>query len=132
MSEVIIVLFLGAEASNALLSKLPPELLGIFSVDFAHFLRVINYLFGLLVCVASSDEVYHVGHVVIEALLGCSFFPVFLVRPHGVHMNFVPVRLQLFGEVREHLLQGFFVQVHARTFLSCAGLLILFCAKTNI
>jgi len=114
MLEVIILLLLGAEASNALLSELPPELLSVFSVDFANFLRVINYLLGLFLRVASSDEVYHVGHVVIETLRGCSFFTVFLIRPHGVHLNFVPVRVQLFSQVREHFLQGFFVQVHVR------------------
>jgi len=66
--KVVIMLFLSAEASDALLLELLPELLSIFFVDFAPFLHVTDYFFSLFLRVASPNEVYHIGHVVIETL----------------------------------------------------------------
>jgi len=66
--KVVILLFLGAEASDALLFELFSELLGVFLVDFAPFLHVTDYLFSLFFRIASPDEVYHVGQIVVETL----------------------------------------------------------------
>ena len=87
VSKVVIFFFLGSEASNAMLLELLPELLSIFFVDLTTFLRVTDYFLSLFLRIASSDEVYHVGHVAVETPRGCSFFIVFLARPHRVHLN---------------------------------------------
>jgi len=76
LPEVVIMFFLGAEASNALFFQLFPDFPSAFSVDFASSFQIANYFFGLFFSVASPNEVNDIWHIAIEAPRGHGFLSI--------------------------------------------------------